>query len=91
MVYKLGKKTPEMVNPETYVSTHNRFNTYLILIFGDLNKAQIHKMPYNDSSHNEIEIVVSYNYSCLFKSNEHKANYHIRKPNNESFLFEIED
>ena len=31
MVYKLDK-TPEMNNPETYVLTHNRFNTYLIYI-----------------------------------------------------------
>ena len=28
-------------NPETYVLLHNRFNTYLVLIFSDLNKAQI--------------------------------------------------
>ena len=25
-------------NPETYVLTHNRFNTYLVLIFSDLKK-----------------------------------------------------
>ena len=31
MVYKLDK-TPESNNPETYVLTHNRFNTYLVLI-----------------------------------------------------------
>ena len=27
----------------------------------------------------------------LFQPNEHTEDYHIRKPNNENFLFEIED
>ena len=90
MAYKLDE-TPEMNNPETYVLTHNRFNTYLILIFSDLNRAQIFKMPYNDSSHNRIEMVMSFNYSCLFKPNGHKEDYHTRKPNNENPVFEIED
>ena len=26
-------KTPGLNNPETYVLTHNRFNTYLVLSF----------------------------------------------------------
>ena len=26
----------ELNNPETYVLTHNRFNTYIVLIFNDL-------------------------------------------------------
>ena len=34
-------KTPGLVNPKTYVLSHNRFNTYLVLIFTDLNTAQI--------------------------------------------------
>ena len=38
--------TPGLNNPETYVLTHNRFNTYMVSIFSDLNKAQIYKMPY---------------------------------------------
>ena len=38
-------KTPELNKPETYVLTHNRFNTYLVLIFSDLNKTQKCKMP----------------------------------------------
>ena len=90
MVYKL-EKTTEMSNLETYLLTHIRFNTYLILIFSDLNKAQIFKMPYKDSSYNEIEKVLSFNYSCVFKPNGHKEVYHIRKPNKEIFLFEIEN
>ena len=36
-------KTPGLNNPETYVLTHNRFNTYIVLIFTDLKKAQIYK------------------------------------------------
>ena len=41
-------------NPETYVLTYNRFNKYMVLLFTDLNKAQIYKMPYRDSPHHEI-------------------------------------
>ena len=37
-------KTPGLNNPETYVLTHNRLNTYMVLIFNHLNKAQIYKM-----------------------------------------------
>ena len=37
-----------LYNPETYVLTHNRFNTFIVLLFGDFNKAQIYKMPYRD-------------------------------------------
>ena len=84
-------KTPGFDNPETYVLTNYRFNTFLVLIFGDLNKVQIYKMPYRDSPNYEIEIVMSFNYLYLFKPNEHKEVYHIRKPNNENFLFEIGD
>ena len=83
--------TPGLDNPETYVLTHNRFNTYLVLKFSDLNKAQIYKMPYRDSPHHEIEIVMSFNYLYLLKPNEHKEDDHIRKPNSEKFLFEIGD
>ena len=50
MKYKIEKTildigTPGLNNAETYVLTHNIFNGYLILIFSDLNKAQIYKMP----------------------------------------------
>ena len=47
-------------NPETYVLTHNRFNTYIVLIFTDLKKAQIYKMPYRNSPHQETENVMSF-------------------------------
>ena len=47
----MNEKTSELNNPETYVLTHNRFNTYIVLIFTDSKKAQIYKMPYGNSSH----------------------------------------
>ena len=84
-------KTPGLNNPETYVLTHNRFNTYKVLIFTDLKKAQIYKMPYRDSPHYEIEILMGFDYLHLFRPNEHAEDYHLRKPNNANFLFEIED
>ena len=34
-------KTPVLNNPETYVLTHNGLNTYMVLDFSDLDKAQI--------------------------------------------------
>ena len=36
-------KTPGLNNPETYVLTHNRFNTYIVLIFTDLKKPRFIK------------------------------------------------
>ena len=48
-------------------------------------------MEYKDSSHNEIEIILSFKYSCFLKTNGYKEDYHIRKPNNENLLLEIED
>ena len=53
----LENKTPGLNNPETHVLTHNRFNTSMVLIFTDLKKAQIYKMPYRISPHQEIEII----------------------------------
>ena len=53
-------------NPETYVITHNRFNTYMVLIFSDSNKTQIYEIPYRDSPHHEIEILMSFDYLHLF-------------------------
>ena len=84
-------KTPGLNNPETYVLTHNRFNTYIVLNFTDLKKAQVYKMPYRDSPHHEIEIIMSFDYLYLFRPNEHTEDYHIRKPNDKNFLFEIGD
>ena len=71
-----------MNNPETYVLTYNRFNTYMILIFTDLKKAQIYKMRFRDSHHQEIEMVTKFDYQHLFKPFE---------KTNENFLFKIGD
>ena len=57
-----------------------RFYTFLLLIISDLKKAQIYKVPYRDSPHDEIEILLSSNYLNLLKANEHKQDYHTRKP-----------
>ena len=84
-------KIPGLSNPESYVLTHSRFNTFMVLLFTDLNKAQIYKMPYRDSPHHEIEKLMSFDYLQLFRPNEHSEVYHIRKPNNENFLFKIGD
>ena len=69
-------------NPETYLLTHNRPNTYMVLIFTDIKKAQIYKMPYRDSPHHEMEIVMSFDYLHVFGPDE----------NNKDgiFLFEYE-
>ena len=48
-------------------------------------------MPYRDSPHHEIEILTSFDYINVFKANERTEDYHIRKPNNENFLFKIGD
>ena len=61
----------------------------MVLIFVDLNKGQVYKMPYRDSSHHEIKIPMSFIYLNSFKPNEHTEDYHIRKANHEIFLFEI--
>ena len=63
----------------------------MVLIFSDLNKAQIYKMPFRDSPHHEIEMLMSFDYLHLFRPNEHTEDYHIRKPNIENFLFKIGD
>ena len=84
-------KTPGLSNPETYVLTHNRFNTYMVLVYSDLDTAQIFKMPYRDSPHHEIEILLCFDYLNLFRPNENKEDYYVKKPNNENFLFEIGD
>ena len=60
----------------------------MVLIF---NKAQFYKIPYRNSPHQEIEMVMSFDYLHLFRPNEHSEDYRIRKPNDENFLFEIGD
>ena len=42
--------------------TNNRFYTYIVLVYSDLNKAQIYKMPSRISPHREIEIVMCFDY-----------------------------
>ena len=85
------EETSGLNNPESNVLTHNRFNKYIVLIFTDLKKAQIYKIPYKNSPHQEIEILISFDYLRLLRANEHTEDYHIRKPNDENFLFKIED
>ena len=82
MNVNLENKTPGLNNPETYVLTYNRFNTYMILSFTDLKKAQIYEMPFRDSLHQEIEMVTKFDYQHLFKPFE---------KTNENFLFKIGD
>ena len=72
-------------NPETHVLTHNRFNTCMVLIFTDLKKAQIYKIPYRNSHHQEIEIVTKFDYQHLFKP------FDLDKETDTNFLFKIED
>ena len=76
-------KTPGLNDPETYVLTHNRFNTYIVLIFTDLKKAQVYKIPYRNSLHQEIEKVMSFDYLGLFGPDESNKDG--------NFLFEIGD
>ena len=87
----LDIKILRLNNPENYVLTHNRFITYLVLIFSDLNKAQVYKMPFRVISNEEIKIVMSFDYLNVFKPSDYTEDYHITKPGDEKFLFEIED
>ena len=63
----------------------------MVLIFSDLNKTQIYKMPCRVSSHDELEILMNFKYLNVFKPNEQAHDYYNRKPNDEIFLFEIGD
>ena len=77
------EKIPGLNNPETYVLTHNRFNTYKVLIFSDLKKAQIYQLPYRNSSHREFEMAMSFDYLHVFGPDENNKDG--------NFLFEIEN
>ena len=77
----LSCERPGLNKPETYVLTHIRFNTDLILIFSNLNNAQIYKIPHRDGPHHEIEIVISFSYLELFEPKENLGGYYTRKPN----------
>ena len=84
-------KTPGLNNPENHVLTHNRFDTYMVLIFNDLKKAQTYKMPYRDSSHHETEMVIKFDCQHLFKPFDLDKKTHARIVTDENFLFKIED
>ena len=84
-------KTQGLSNSESYVLKYARFNTFLIVLFTDENKAQNHKMPYRNSPHHEIEILMSFDYLHLLRPNEHTEDYYKRKPNIEFSFFKIED
>ena len=43
-------------------------------------------MPYRDSPHREIEIILSFDYLNVFRPIEHTEDFHIRKPNDVNFL-----
>ena len=64
-------KTPGLGNPESYVLKYARFNTYIVLLFSDLNKAHVYKMPSIFNRHHEIKILMSFDYLHLFRPNEH--------------------
>ena len=63
----------------------------MVLILTDSKKAQIYKILYRNCPHQENEIVMSFDYLHLYRPNEHSEDDHIRKSNNENFLFKIED
>ena len=49
-------------------------------------------MPYRDSSHQKYDLFTSFTFFWkLFKPNKHTENYHVGKPNDKIFLFQIED
>ena len=81
----LENKTPGLNNSETHVITYNKFNTYKVLIFTDLKKAQIYKIPYRNDHYQEIEVVIKFDYQHLFKP------FDLDKETDTNFLFKIED
>ena len=48
-------ETPGFNNPEICVLRHKSFYTYIVLVFADLNQAQMYKMHQRDSPHHGIE------------------------------------
>ena len=84
-------KTLGLDNSESYVLTYNRFSTYLVINFSNLNTAQIFKTPYRNSPHLEIELLMKFTCLTLFEPNEHSAEYYNRGPNDKTLLFENED
>ena len=77
------EKTPGLNNPETYVLTNNRFNTYIVSNFIDLKKTQIYKMPCRNSSHREIKMAMKIDYLHVFGPDKNNKDGNL--------LFEIEN
>ena len=71
--------------------TRNRFISCMVLIFTDLKKVQIYKMPYRNSHHQENEIVTKFDYQHLFRPFGLDERTHARRETNENFLFKNED
>ena len=80
----LFHKTSGLNNAKNHVLTHKRLNTCLVIIFSDLNKAQIYKRPYRDSPHHEIEIHMNSNFFNQIKPKEHT-----RRTNDINFLSKL--
>ena len=74
-------KTPGLSYPETYVLTYNKYNTYKVLIFSHLNKAQIQKTPHTQAPIHETEILMSFNCLIVFEPNNDVEFFHFKKPN----------
>ena len=84
-------KTTGLSNPKNFVLTHNCFNTYMVFFFSDLKKTQIYKVPNREGPRHKIRILMSFVHLKFLKPNEDTEEYHIKKPNDKSFLFEIEN
>ena len=72
-------RTPGFNNLDTPVLTHERINSYLVVIFTNLNKAHINKMPYRDSPQQEINLVMSFIYLNLFNQMNTQKNVTLEK------------
>ena len=84
-------KIPGLNHHENYVLTHKCFNTYMDLIFSDESEAHVYQMPYRKSKHHGIESLKNFNCFDMSKPDEHLEDYHLRKPNDENFRFEVGD
>ena len=80
-----------MINPETYLLSHNRFIDYLVLIFVDKKKAQIYTFPNRVDEHDIIKLIIDFQYKRVFRPNKHLERCHIGTPKHEHFLFKIGD
>ena len=65
------------------------FFTYMLLIFSDINKTQVYKLPYRESPRHEIRIVISFYYKkCLIQMITKTI---IKRQKIKTFFFEIGD